>query len=131
MFLSIDASGQLRQFQIAPGKTPLEAICEELEIKDSEDIEMYVPRYLTRALDIPCAVMVARKSDQEEQNAWNVNNIASVLWAWDKDDSVIYGKTVIAEGGYNGPLEQTTISFGETRNAVERLSRLMKILPFE
>lgn len=130
MFLSIDASGKLRQFEVKPGQTVMDAIMEELNIKDREDMVMFVPRFLTRAIDIPCVVMIGRRADQEEQNEWNRNNVASILWAWERDD-VIFGKVVLAEGTCNGPEEQTAVDFGRTRNAVEKLCRLAMVLPFE
>lgn len=130
MFLSIDASGQLRQFEVKPGQTVMDAIMEELNVKDREDLEMFVPRYITRAIDIPCVVMIGRKADQEEQNGWNRNNVASILWAWEQDD-VIFGTVVLAEVTCNGPEEQTRVNFGRTRNAVGKLCQLAMVLPFE
>lgn len=132
MFLLVRADGFVREVIIPPGMTIEQMICKELEVEDfTEDVRACVPRYLTRAMEIPNILMLV-PNNQWIPEGQQQNDLASILWAWNRPEGSAYlsGNAVLVGSDPVGIQELDKEQLGQCMTALTRLQVMNHILPF-
>lgn len=132
MILLIRSDGFIREVIVPPGATIERTICQELGVEDfDEDVMSCVPRYLTRAMEIPNVLMLVADNQWIPEGQVQ-NDIASILWAWNKPEGSAYlsGYAVLVSAGPDGIQELDKEQLGQCMTALTRLQVMNHILPF-
>lgn len=133
MILLIRPDGFVREVIPAPGDTIKKVICRELGVEDfDEDVTACVPRYLTRAMEIPNVLMLVPRNQWMPENQQQ-NDIASILWAWNTKESnpFVSGNAVLVSAGPpNGIVELDPEQLDQCMTALTRLQIMNHVLPF-
>lgn len=103
MLLGIKDSGFVHEIPDYNRLSVKQQIMEELGTTSEDDLLYFVPRYITRAMNIPNIGMYGLRGVPEDPS--RANHIASVLWA--NENKLVYGPVVIASCTEDGikPLE--------------------------